>query len=346
MRTFENFTTGIIGIIISIIICTSPRVLAETKSENLITYDKHLRNYKYPFAVKKYKFFSQSKSLEMAYMYLMPNKPEKGIVTLLHGKNFNGAYWKETANFLYARGYGVLIPDQIGFGKSKKPVDYQYSFEALAHNTRRLLRQLNIEKTMIVGHSMGGMLASRFALLYPSITSHLTLLNPIGLENYLLYSEYKDIDFFYKKELKLTAEDVKKYQKTNYYAGRWNSKYEELITPLVGLINGPDWEELAQISARAYDMIFTGPVIEEFNNFRMPVTMILGTRDRTAPGRGWMKQGIKYELGRYDQLGAKIKKRNTNIKVVELSGLGHLPHVEDFDKFSKILQDEFDEVKN
>ena len=59
-----------------------------------------------------------------------------------------------------------------------------------------------------------------------------------------------------------------------------------------------------------------------------------------------MKQGIQYELGRYDELGAKIKKRNTNIKVVELNGLGHLPHVEDFDKFSKILKDEFDELKN
>lgn len=326
--------------------CTSPRVLAETKPENPIIYDKHLRNYIYPFAVKKYKFYSQGKYLEMAYMYLMPNKPEMGIVTLLHGKNFNGAYWRETANFLHTRGYGVLIPDQIGFGKSNKPVDYQYSFEALAHNTRKLLRQLNIEKTMIVGHSMGGMLASRFALLYPSITSHLTLLNPIGLENYLLYSEYKDIDFFYKKELKLTAEDVIKYQKTNYYAGKWNSKYEELIAPLVGLINGPDWEELAQISARTYDMIFTGSVIEEFKNFQMPVTVILGTRDRTAPGRGWMKQGNKYELGRYDELGAKIKKRNSNIKVIKLNGIGHLPHVEDFDRFSKILADQFNKLRN
>lgn len=320
------------------------RVLARTKVESPTIYDKNLSNYEYPFVVKKYKFYSQGKSLEKAYMYLMPNKPEMGIVTLLHGKNFNGAYWKETAIFLHSMGYGVLIPDQIGFGKSAKPTNYQYSFEALAHNTRKLLRLLNIQKTMIVGHSMGGMLAARFALLYPSITSHLILLNPIGLENYLLYSEYKDIDFFYKKELKLTAKDVKEYQRTNYYNGKWNNKYEELIAPLVGLINGPDWEQLAQIRARTYDMIFTGTVIEEFKNLEMPVTIILGIRDRTGPGRGWMKQGIKYELGRYDKLGVKIKQSNTNVKVVELNDIGHMPHVEDFDRFSKVLKVELDKI--
>ena len=45
---------------------------------------------------------------------------------------------------------------------------------------------------------MGGMLASRFGLLYPDLTEKVTLVNPIGLENYLKYVEYKDINFFIK----------------------------------------------------------------------------------------------------------------------------------------------------
>ncbi len=57
------------------------------------------------------------------------------------------------------------------------------------------------------------MLGSRFALLYPELARHLILVNPIGLENYLLYSAYKDVDFFYQKELKLTSEDIISYQK-------------------------------------------------------------------------------------------------------------------------------------
>ena len=80
-------------------------------------------------------------------------------------------------------------------------------------------------------------------------------------------------------------------------------------------------------------MIFTGPVIEEFKNFKVPVSLIIGTRDRTGPGRNWKKAGVNYVLGRYDLLGTKVKKLNNNIKVIELTGLGHLPQIEDFDIF-------------
>ena len=60
---------------------------------------------------------------------------------------------------------------------------------------------------------MGGMLASRFTLIYSDITSSLILINPIGLENYLEYVEYRDISFFYKKELQLRPENIINYQK-------------------------------------------------------------------------------------------------------------------------------------
>ena len=86
--------------------------------------------------------------MKMAYMYLRPKKPQMGVITLLHGKNFNGAYWEETANFLHEKGFGILVPDQIGFGKSSKPVDYQYTFEVLAHNTKRLLEFLKFNLPM------------------------------------------------------------------------------------------------------------------------------------------------------------------------------------------------------
>ncbi|HCD34693.1 MAG: alpha/beta hydrolase [Phycisphaerae bacterium] len=303
-----------------------------------ISFTKSLEKYQYPYKVHRYPFESQGQHLEMAYMYLSSDESSKGTITLLHGKNFNGAYWQVTANFLHAAGYNVLIPDQIGFGKSSKPTEYQYSFEALAHNTKTLLDHLDIESSHIIGHSMGGMLASRFALLYPNKTQRLTLVNPIGLENYLHYVEYKDVDFFYKNELKQQPQKIVNYQKKNYYDGAWNDQYAALTIPLIGWVNGPDWSTLAMVSARTYDMIFTGPVIEEFDDFKMPATLIIGTRDRTGPGRNWKKTGVNYELGRYDLLGAQVKKRNPNMNVIELDGLGHLPHIEHFERFQKALK--------
>ena len=227
----------------------------------------------------------------------------------------------------------MLIPDQIGFGKSSKPLNYQYTFETLALNTRKLLDSLNISSTQLIAHSMGGMLASRFSLMYEDIISNLILINPIGLENYLEYVEYKDINFFYKKELKLKPENIINYQKKNYYDGEWNKKYEVLASHLIGWVNGKDWKSLAKISANTYDMIFTGSVIEEFKNFKVPVSLIIGTRDRTGPGRNWKKAGVTYDRGRYDLLGKRAKKINNNIRLIELNGLGHLPQIEDFEKF-------------
>ncbi|GAA4437726.1 alpha/beta hydrolase [Bremerella cremea] len=306
--------------------------------EGELSFDARLSGYDYPFPVETYKFRSQEQDLEMAYMYLPPKEDDKAVVTLLHGKNFNGAYWKTTADLLQSLGYGVLMPDQIGFGKSTKAKAYQYSFPAFAQNTKGLLDSLKIDKTIVVGHSMGGMLASRFALLYPDATEKLILVNPIGLENYLQYVQYKDVDFFYQNELKQSPEKIVAYQKKNYYDGQWNDDYEALTEPLVGWVQGPDWNDIAYVNALTYDMIFTQSVIEEFKDFQVPVTLIIGTRDRTGPGRNWMREGVEHELGRYDLLGAQVKARNPDIEVIELSGLGHLPQIESFDLFREAFE--------
>lgn len=309
---------------------------ASSVSATYPSYTADLKDFDYPYPVQTYQFPSQGQNLTMAYMYL-PARQGKPTVTLLHGKNFNGAYWKRTADFLHDQGYGVLIPDQIGFGKSSKPRNYQYSFADLATHTNGLLNTLNINSTILVGHSMGGMLATRYALLFPREVSNLILVNPIGLENYLLYQSYPNLDVTYSNELNQTPQGVVEYQKKHYYDGQWKPAYETLAKPLIGWVNGPDWPELAYISALTTNMILTQPVIEEVGYLTMPTTLILGTRDRTAPGKNHQRV-MNYELGRYDRLGTAVKLRNRNIRVTSLKGLGHLPQVEDFNLFAKSLE--------
>ncbi|MDN3379806.1 MULTISPECIES: alpha/beta hydrolase [unclassified Pseudoalteromonas] len=308
---------------------------SQEKAEEL-SYDGLLSNYKYDFTPLFFDIESQQQSLKMAYIYL-PAKGNKPVVTLMHGKNFNAHYWTSTAQLLQKLGYGVLMPDQIGFGKSSKPKNYQFSFAALAHHTHALMTSLNIKSSIVLGHSMGGMLASRFALMYPDMTDKLILMNPIGLENYLQYVQYKDTDFFYKNELAKTPEGVKQYQQKNYYDGKWNSQFESLTHFITGQIQGPDQKKIAWVNAKTYDMIFTQPVITEFANLTMPVKLIIGTRDRTGPGRNWKKQGVDYELGRYDKLGKSAAALISNSELFELDNIGHLPHIEDFDRFKKVF---------
>ncbi|MGW8379101.1 alpha/beta hydrolase [Streptomyces sp. ODS28] len=110
-------------------------------------------------------------------------RAEGGSACGLHGKNFDGGAWEPTARTLSSQGYRVIVPDQIGFGRSGKP-SVDYSFRMLAQNTVALLDHLGVRRTHVVGHSMGGMLATRFALDHPDRTGRLVLANPVGLEDY------------------------------------------------------------------------------------------------------------------------------------------------------------------
>ena len=322
----------------TLLVLTNNALAGTSQDTSALSYDALLSNYEYDFKVNYFALESQKQSLKMAYIYLKPTKADMPTVTLMHGKNFNADYWTTTAQYLQSLGYGVLIPDQIGFGKSSKPTNYQYSFATLAHHTRALMDSLNIKESVVIGHSMGGMLASRFALMYPNATKKLILLNPIGLENYLQYVDYKDTNFFYKNELSKTPEGVKNYQQKNYYDGKWNTTYSALTDFITGQIQGPDKEQMAWVNAKTYDMIFTQPVITEFKDLTVPVKLIIGTRDRTGPGRNWKKEDVDYELGRYDKLGKHAATLIPDAQLFELDNLGHLPHIEDFERFKNVLQ--------
>ena len=295
--------------------------------------DPELKNYEYPFPVKFMEFDLQQQKLKMAYMYIKADKPNGRTVTLLHGKNFNGAYWETTINALTANGYDVFVPDQIGFGKSSKPENLQYTFQQLAENTKTVLDTLQIEETIVLGHSMGGMLAARFALMFPHKTSQLILLNPIGLEDWKTMVPYRNVDQWYEREISQNYEGIKKYQKENYYDGKWNEDYEEWAKLLAGWTKHKNYPLIAWNSALTYDMIFTQPVVYEFPDLKMPVLLIIGTRDRTALGKDMASNEMKKTMGRYDKLGKTVHDIIPNSTLVELENVGHLPHIEAFEKF-------------
>jgi pimeloyl-ACP methyl ester carboxylesterase len=165
-----------------------------------------LENFEYPFSIHIFKFSSQKQNLEMAYMDVQSTNANGQTVVLLHGKNFSGAYWGQTAAALSQIGYRVIIPDQIGFGKSSKPENYQFSFSQLAFNTHELLKECGVKQAHIVGHSMGGMIATRYALMFPAETKTLILPDPLGLEDWKAKGvPYATVDQNYQTELKQTV---------------------------------------------------------------------------------------------------------------------------------------------
>ena len=276
-------------------------LISQGFAESPVKYNKELDGFKYPFEVNTFTFNSQNQDLKMRYMDIGEKDAQK-VIVLLHGKNFSGYYWERVAKDLLKKNYRVIVPDQIGFGKSSKPDYYQYSFGQLALNTKILLDDLKTEKLDLVGHSMGGMLATTFAVNYPKSVSKLILINPIGLEDYGKYVEFKDVNFFYKRELAKTLDKARNYQKKNYYDGKWSSEYEKLLIPLKGMLAGEDWKIVAWNNALTYGPIFSENIVDRFSQVTSKTFLIIGTRDKTGPGRGWLKEGVTITLGEYKKL--------------------------------------------
>lgn len=292
----------------------------------------------YPFEVETFEFQSQRQALSMAYMDVLPQGEPRGTFVLLHGKNFNGAYWHQTIDFLSERGYRVVVPDQVGFGRSAMPAHYQYTFDQLAANTRALLEELDIPSARVMGHSMGGMLATRFALQYSDFVEQLVLLNPIGLEDWRAMGvPYVPIERIYQAELEKDFESIRAYQEDSYYDGDWKERYEPWARMLAEAYAGDDGDRFAWNMALTSDMVLSQPVVYQFDRLEVPTVLMIGLRDRTAIGRNLVDEALADTMGDYPALTEKVAGMIPDVEVVRFEGIGHLPHVEAPEQYLEAL---------
>jgi len=301
-------------------------------------YGPELQGFDYPYPVNRFDFTSQRTPLHMVYLDVKPAQPNGRTVVLLHGKNFCAATWRETIDVLSGAGYRVIAPDQIGFCKSSKPAQYQYSFQQLANNTHALLASLGITRATIVGHSTGGMLAARYALMYPGETQQLVLVNPIGLEDWkALGVPSKTVDEWYERDLRTNAPGIRRYEQATYYAGQWNERYEPWVQMLAGMYRGPGKRIVAWNSALLYDMIYTQPVVYEFGQIRVPTWLLIGDKDTTAIGKDFSPPEVQARIGHYPALAKATHAAIPGSTLVEFPELGHAPQMQDPAAFHKAL---------
>jgi len=304
------------------------------------SYGPQLEGFDYPWPVSHFSFTSQGDTLDMAYMDVKSATPNGRAVVLLHGKNFCAATWQNTIEVLTAAGYRVIAPDQIGFCKSSKPKRYQFSFQQLAGNTRALLASLGLSRVTMIGHSTGGMLGMRYALMYPDDVDQLVLVDPIGLEDWKAKGvPWQSVDAWYRQELKTTADSIRDYERTTYYAGNWQPKYERWVQMLAGMYRGPGRDIVAWNSALLYDMIYSQPVFYEFEQISVPVLLMIGDKDTTAIGKNLAPPDVHATLGNYPLLGKAAAGRMPRVQLVEFPDLGHAPQIQAPDEFHKALLD-------
>jgi pimeloyl-ACP methyl ester carboxylesterase len=298
-----------------------------------------MEEWPYPFPVRYMSADVERQPVRLAYMDVAPSGPANGrTVVLLHGKNFYGSYWEGTVEALAAAGYRVVVPDQLGFGKSSKP-DVRYSFDLLAANTARLLDSIGVRQAAVVGHSMGGMLAVRFARSYPERTTHLVLENPIGLEDYRFAVPPQPTERVYEDELGQTdPAKIRAFLKN--YVVEWKPEvFERFVEVRARIPLSGEYPRWAWSSALTYQMIVQQPVRHEFHLVRTPTLLVIGQEDRTVVGRNYVSEEARARLGQYPELGRAAARDIPGSKLVEMAGVGHIPHLEAPAAFHRALLD-------
>jgi 4,5:9,10-diseco-3-hydroxy-5,9,17-trioxoandrosta-1(10),2-diene-4-oate hydrolase len=127
--------------------------------------------------------FAEAAGLRLHYHEAGTGEPGRLPVVLLHGGGPGASAWSNFAANLpaFAEGFRTLMIDQPGFGRSDKPPVAGNYFSFAADAVAGLLTELGLERVHLVGNSLGGGTAVRFALRYPERAGRLVLMGPGGL---------------------------------------------------------------------------------------------------------------------------------------------------------------------
>ncbi len=229
----------------------------------------------YPHPVEFMNFSVYGQDVRIAYMDVAPVGPANGrAVVFHHGGSYYGWYWKAQIEALANEGYRVVVKDRLGWGKSSKPI-LPYSMSLHASNTARLMEHLGIAEAAIVGHSIGGQMATRFAFLYPEMTTHLVTVNQIGLTDRRAGRGFSPFD----GEIDADPDLQRGYEAdvrtdTRRYV-EWKPQFLEHLRIRHGQRLSGDWPRLAYVRRLGGNLRSIDTVVDDWPHIRTK-TMILG----------------------------------------------------------------------
>jgi pimeloyl-ACP methyl ester carboxylesterase len=266
----------------------------------------------YPYPSSYLQFTAYGQDMRIAFMNVPPlGAPNGHTVVLFHGMNFAGFYWGGPIDALRKEGFRVVVPDQIGFGRSSKPI-IPYNFHDMALNTRRILQHLNIPKAMIVGHSMGGMLAARFA-------ERIVIYNPIGLFDLRYDRPWTSVDEAYPRTLASTYQTIRTslFRYVSHNPSAWTPEFEKFTRVRYAWTLSADWPRHAMVQSLLGQITYLDPVVDDWAHIKAPTLVFGGAEDSLAGPI--FKERMKFVA---DSIP------NGNGRLLLLPGLGHVPHME------------------
>ncbi|HEY8334722.1 MAG TPA: alpha/beta hydrolase [Tardiphaga sp.] len=299
-------------------------------------YGIGLEGFAYPYPVSLLPVVNDGEQLRMAYMDVPSSKPNGRTVLLLHGRNFPSSYWAPVIGVLSEAGYRVVVPDQVGFGKSSKPSG-ELHFDTLARNTIALIDHLGIAKFDVVAHSLGGMLGVRIARTFPDRIDHLLLAAPIGLEDYRQYVPPTPTEQIIETEDKLTAEGYRKQLEVNYSLKLQPDQVTPFIDARFNIKGAADYPRWLRAFVSSAQMIYREPVVHEIPQIALPTLFVMGADDHNAPGKPLAPEALRPKMGQNADLAKALAAKMPNARAEVLPDAGHLVFLDAAPRFNELM---------
>lgn len=247
-------------------------------------------------------------------------------IVLLHGGGPGASSWSNFSRNIpvLAERFHVLAVDQPGYGHSDKHTEHEQYNRYSANALKGLLDHLGIERAALVGNSLGGGTAVRFALDNPDRAGRLVLMGPGGLSvNLFAPDPTEGVKLLSKFAYQPTRENIEAFLRIMVF----NQKLitPELVDERFKLASMP--ESLA--ATKAMGKSFSGPDFElgmmwrEVYKLRQRVLLIWGREDRVNPLDGAL-------------VALKMIPR---VQLHVFGQCGHWAQLEKFDEFNKLTTD-------
>ena len=279
------------------------------------------------------------------------NKP----LLFLHGFGANSRHWRKNIKSFVENGYAVYSIDLLGFGESDQPgikeigkLDNGIWCDQVTDFITAIIRPLNSNKLVIVGNSLGGLVALTCAVFIPEEISGIIaspLPDPIGLkinysENISKFKYFKDISiklFINLLPIEFILFVINRFNLIYYFLNFAYEKKDFIDKELFNLISIPAKRPSAARTLRAMCLgmatrsnklksYFLLEVISKVK--KVPFLLIWGEKDNFIP--------LNY--------GKRIAKLFPWVKLKVISNSGHCVHDEDPQLFNKISKEWIEEL--
>ncbi|MHA1616595.1 MAG: lysophospholipase [Candidatus Njordarchaeales archaeon] len=128
------------------------------------------------------KTYSSQRGIKFYYRLWAPIGALKGVIVGIHGYAEHSGRYSHVGEFLASNGYAFYMQDLRGHGKSEGERGYIDKFSDFVDDvlefTEMVMKENNVDKVFLFGHSMGGLIATIFAIEHGDILRGLILSGP------------------------------------------------------------------------------------------------------------------------------------------------------------------------